>query len=86
MSNNTQEQGRSILTERSFTFTPTPGEDLFRTLNRFEIELQRQLYVGDVTHDAAAKQAVMDSMQPPPVETTPPATTPDPAPTTPAST
>ena len=80
MSSNTQEQGRSIFTERNFTFSVNPGEDNFRALQRFEIELQRQLYTGDVTHDPVAKQAAMDAMQPPPPAPEPDPT-PDPAPT-----
>lgn len=38
------------------------GDDAARALYRWEMELQRQLYVGDVTKDAAAKQAAMDAM------------------------
>jgi hypothetical protein len=61
MSTNTQAQGRTFYTERDFAFTPTAGEDATRTLARWEIELQRQLFVGDVTKDGAAKQAALDA-------------------------
>lgn len=66
MSTNTQEQGRTIFSERGFTFTAAPGEDAQRTMARWERALQEQLYTGDVTHDALAKQVVMNAMQPAP--------------------
>lgn len=57
MSNNTQAQGRTYRSESDYTFTPLSSDDAFRASNRWEMQLQRQLYVGDVTKDAAAKQA-----------------------------
>ena len=67
MSSNTQAQGRTHYTEHGFSFTPRAGnqspwgppvgDDAQRALNRWEMELQRQLYVGDVTKDPAAKEA-----------------------------
>ena len=69
MSTNTQQQGRTIFSERDFAFTakvgadapwgPLVGDDAQRALNRWEMELQRQLSVGDVTKDASAKAAAM---------------------------
>lgn len=69
MSDNTQVQGRTLFTERDFEFTPRTGDDApwgpevgddaQRALWRWEMELQRQLYVGDVTKDPAAKAAAM---------------------------
>ena len=73
MSDNTQAQGRTLFTEREFEFEPRGaadgwghandpsrvGDDAQRAMWRWEMELQRQLYVGDVTKDASAKAAAM---------------------------
>lgn len=59
MSTNTQAQGRTFFSERDFTYTPLSTDDSIRALYRWEMELQRQLYLGDVTRDPVAKQAAM---------------------------
>jgi hypothetical protein len=74
MTTNTQQQGRTLFSERDFTFTPkvgadTPwgpqvGDDSIRALNRWQIELQRQLDVGDVTRDVNAKTAALQAGEP----------------------
>ena len=61
MSSNTQAQGRTLYTERDFTFTPLSTDDSVRAGLRWEMELQRQLYTGDVTKDGAAKQLALDA-------------------------
>ena len=64
MTTNTQVQGRTYYTEREFPFTPLNGDDELRAMLRWEMELQRQLFVGDVTRDAIAKQAAFDAPRP----------------------
>lgn len=61
MSSNTQAQGRTLYTERDFAFTPLSTDDNIRANLRWEMELQRQLYTGDVTKDGAAKQLALDA-------------------------
>jgi hypothetical protein len=64
MSNNTQAQGRSYQTEAGFTYVPVSSDDPTRALNRWQIQLERQLQVGDVTEDPAAKAAALAVVPP----------------------
>lgn len=73
MSNNTQKQGRTLFSERDFTFTPRDssngwgstydasrvGDDANRSLYRWEQQLYSQLNTGNVTKDANAKLLAM---------------------------
>jgi len=89
MSENTQEQGRTFFTERDFTYEAGPttmldgttvAEDPTRMLARWEIQLQEQLYTGDVTKDPVAKQAQMDLANAAPAPAPAPSPSPSPAP------
>jgi len=59
MSTNTQAQGRSYESEKDFTYVPVSSDTPQRELNRWILQYDRALNVGDVTKDAAAKQAAM---------------------------
>jgi len=59
MSTNTQSQGRSYESEKDFTYVPVSSDTPQRELNRWILQYDRALNVGDVTKDAAAKQAAM---------------------------
>jgi hypothetical protein len=68
MTTNTQKQGRTLFSERGFDYSPGPTkmldgtvvpEDQTRMLARWEIQLQQQLYTGDVTKDPVAKEAAL---------------------------
>lgn len=98
MSDNTQVQGRTLFTERDFEFTPKGasdgwgqpndpsrvGDDPTRALYRWEMELHRQLAVGDVTKDAAAKAAKMaEGFEDPDVDEDDPVVSNPPAPSPP---